>query len=437
VAVAATTFLALSRAVSVAEGVPGLRIAEYPGTFSVDSASTMAQHFRGKTLGEIVEALTAPRAATPAPSPRANGFQRILTTSDLDRIGAQFFDQRLTDGLAITIPTVDRVEAFLRYTDVAPEAELAVLRPANRRATPLTIAANAVMAGCRPKHMPLLMAAVEAIADPYYDLEQIGTTVCLNPFLLVNGPIIKELGLEYGQALVSRGPNPAIGRAFGLILRNIAGFIPGEQYMGTFGYIMPFVVAEDESGSPWEPFQVSHGFDRGVSTVTAGGTHNWGFQAAPCGEDPEGLLKIIAAELVKKINLNIAGIMGKFSMALILITPNVAQAIARGGYSKQEAENYLFENARVHIDQISFECKYGNASGGPETIRSLKEKGWPLPDRWVELEGQDATVPAMPYPGMIDIVVCGDPNRNKAMVLYAVYTRPTTKQVTLLAARHR
>ncbi len=406
------------------------RIAEYPSTIAIDSEAVIRENFEKKTFAEIIEALTKPVR-------KSEGGEKAISKGavgqiegTLEEINALFYKKNLTDGLPVIPPAVEKVEEFLKYTDRSPHEEIAVVPPGNLAATALIIAANGVMAGCRPEHMPILIAAVEAIADPHYDLEQNGTTAGLNPFLIINGPIIKQLGLEHGVGLVSRGPNPAIGRALGLIIRNVAGFIPGEQQMGTFGYILPFVLAEDEEGSPWEPFHVGHGFDRNTSTVTVGGTFNWGGQAFPSGTDPEGLLKIICREIVKHVNLSIQTLFGELTMCTVVINPSVAQNIARGGYSKKDAEKYLFENSRVKIGEISFESKYGNAEGGFQTIRGLMAKDWDTPKDWADLEDQpDVTVPVMAYPGLTHIVVCGDRTRNKAMVLYTCYNRPTTKEI--------
>ena len=420
--------------------MPGLRVAEYPSTLSIDSEAVIRENFEKMTFNQVIEALTEPVKESGGRQENISEGTFEEMEGTFEEINEFFYKRNLTDGLPIIPPTIERVEEFLRYTDRSPHEEIAILLPGNLRATPSIIAANGVMAGCRPEHMPILIAAVEAIADPDYDLEQIGTTYGLNPFLLINGPIIKQLGIEHGVGLISRGPNPAIGRALGMIIRNIAGFRPGEQRMGTFGYILPFVLAEDEEGSPWGPFHVGRGFDRNTSTVTAGGTVNWGGQVFPSGTDPEGLLKIICREIVRNVGLRTQSLpMGltKMAMCTVIINPSVAQGIARGGYSKKDAEQYLFENSRVTIREISFEFKYGNPLGGSQTIRSLAATEGASLKEWKEcadLEDQpDVTVPAMGYPGLTHIVVCGDRVRNKAMVFYTCYNRPTTKEIKLPA----
>ena len=429
VAVAGTSFLSLVHLLGEQEGVPDVRVAEYSGTFSIESESQMREKLETSTFKEILEGLTKPVSALRGSTAATTGKDGVITGT-FEEINEIFRNQKLTDGLPIVPPTAEKVAGFLKYTDRLAHEEIAVLPPGNLRATPAIIAANGVMAGCLPEHMPILIAAVEAIADQNYNLEQIGTTGGVNPFLLINGPIVKQLGIEFGIGLASRGPNPAIGRALGLLIRNIAKFRPAEQYMGTFGYIMPFVLAEDEENSPWEPFHVARGFDSGTSTVTAGATQTWGFQAFPSGTDPEGQLQAICQDIVKRIVLWGPLLHKDGHMATVLITPPVAQLIARAGYSKQDVENYFFENSRVSIRDLNLLLKHGYCCGPTETIRGMIDKKLGIPEEWGDL-GPDDTVPALGYPGVIKIAVCGDRTRNKTMALHASYVRPVTREIKL------
>ena len=125
-----------------------------------------------------------------------------------------------------------------------------MLPQANLAAVPWNIAANAVMAGCRPEHMPVLIAAVEAIADNAYNLNNIGSTWGVLPFLLVNGPAAARLGIENGAQLVNKGANPAIGRALGLIIRNIAGYKLAPQLHGHVRLSDEFRGGRERGGVP-------------------------------------------------------------------------------------------------------------------------------------------------------------------------------------------
>lgn len=431
VAVAGTSFLPLVDLLGKQEGIPGVKVAEYRGTFSIDSESDIRKKLEEGTLDQIVAALTGP-ANSMSRSAAASGTEDVVLSGTFEEINESFRAQNATDELPIIPPTVRKVEEFLRYTDRSPDEEIAILRPGNLRATPAVIAANAVMAGCRPEHMPILIAAVEAIADKNYNLDQLGTTGGVNPFLLINGPIVKELGIKFDTGLVSRGPNPAIGRALGLIIRNVAKLRPAEQYMGTFGYIMPFVLAEDEEKSPWEPYHVEHGFRTNTSTVTAGATQNWGFQAFPSGTEPEGHLQAICQDIVKRIVLW-GPLMHKDSQMLtVLITPSVARALADGGYTKQDVKKYLFENSRVSISHIDLALKYGYAWGESQTIGGLIKMKLGPPEEWRDL-GPDEMVKILIYPEVVNIAVCGDPSRNKTMALHAAYVKPVTREIKLPA----
>jgi hypothetical protein len=430
VVIAATSFLTLAHELAEAEGMPDLRVAEYPGTLSVNTEAELRENLKNRTFSQIIEALIEPFDKSLVEPDIPDNQETSVFTGTLEEINEFFYIKKWSDGLAIIPPTKERTEEFLKYTSLAGDEDIAVLPPGNLRATPRIIAANAIMAGCRPEHMPILIAAVEAIADPHYDLEQMGTTTALNPFLIINGPIIRQLKLEYGTSLISRGPNTSIGRALGLIIRNIANLRPAEQNMGTFGYIIPFVLAEDEEDSPWEPFHVDQGFDKNTSTVTAGGTSNWGGQIHPSSTEIKGLLRLICRGIVKEVYLSGSARFGHQQMLTVVINPGVAKAIARSGYSKKAVEEHLFHNSRVPIEEVNFDLRYFHSSDFGTTIQESFEMGRDTPRDWIALEPHD-TVPVMAYPGLIHIVVCGDLNRNKAMALHGLYSRPTTKEIKL------
>jgi hypothetical protein len=188
-------------------------------------------------IDQIIDGLTRPGAEGKSPRHGDAGDPgEMVCRGTFDEVNRFFLDKEWSDGLPIVPPTMDRIEKFLKYSPREPDAEIAVLPQSNLKATPFNIAANAVIAGCRPAEMPLFIAAVEAIGDENYNLNNIGTTWGVLPYLLINGPIVRQLKIEYAGQLISKGPNPSIGRALGLIVRNIAGYRPGRNYMGTFGY---------------------------------------------------------------------------------------------------------------------------------------------------------------------------------------------------------
>ena len=342
VVVTTTGFTTIARAAAKAEGLSSVRIAEYPGAVGVHSEDLIVRNVEQVLFGRIVEGLTQAPAGTAEPAAAgARKPDEIVFEGSFEEINAHFRSLSWSDDLPIVPPTPEKIKAFLDHTSRAPNDRIAVLPQANLVATPLNIAANAVMAGCRPDSMPLLIAAVEAIADNNYNLNNIGTTWGVLPFLLMNGPALGRYGVETGGQLVSKGENRAIGRALGLIVRNIAGYKLGRNYMGTFGYPMNFVIAENDGENPWEPYRVEHGFKREDTTVTACGTVTWGWPPAIYGTADktaaQTALEFLSLELTKKpclARLAERGQNGFRNMITIMIAPPVAKSLSAEGWSK-------------------------------------------------------------------------------------------------------
>jgi hypothetical protein len=436
VSVAIKGFTDLAHFAAKAEGVEDLVVAEYPVAIGIQKPDEIRGTVREFLIDQIIDGLTKTReGAASAGEPGEWNPEQIVFDGTLEEVNDFFLEQGWSDGLPIIPPTIERVRKFFAFSNRAPDEEIAVLPLANLKAIPWNIAANGVLAGCRPEFMPLLMAAVEAIGDEHYNLGNIGTTGTLVPFLLINGPIVKQLGIETRGQLISKGPNPAVGRAFALILRNIAGYRPGKNYMGTFGYQMPFVLAENEDESPWEPFHVEHGIDSNTSTVTAGATMIWGYPPAPHSRpDKSGAqvtLELLCREMYKKTILHCLPERGPDAfrhMITCLLTPPVAKSLADAGYSKQDIREYLYENARVSLRELEWHTRYSFAQ--PMTTREKVERGL-FPEEY--LVGPDEMVRVLPSPDVVHIVVCGEPGRNRIMGFHAVYIQPTIKAIKLPA----
>lgn len=432
VVVTTTGFTNIAKAVGKSEGITNLRVAEYPGAVGVHPPELVDANVENVLFDRIVSELTQarPESREAAAAPAQAG-DAIVCEGTFDEINARFREQGWTDELPIVPPTRERVAAFLRHTQRAPDEPIAILPQANLAATPRNIAANAVMAGCAPEMMPVLIAAVEAIADNEYNLNNIGSTWGVMPFLLINGPLAKQLGIENGAQLVNRGANPSLGRALTLIIKNIAGYKYGSRYMGTFGYPLNVVICENEDETPWEPYHVEHGFKREDSTVTACGTVTWGWPPAIYGTARQSAaitaLKFLALETTKKpclARLVERGDNGFRNMITFMIAPPVAKALAAEGYTKQKIREYVYEHARVPASELEFLIEFGHS----EAFRfpDMVERGL-LPKEY--LVGPDEMVRVLPNPDVINIVVCGDPDRNRLMVLWGGYISPVTKKV--------
>jgi hypothetical protein len=429
--VTATGFSNLARHTGKSGGIADLRIAEYPGPLGIHNSAQIEQNIESTLIERIVAGLTqaADSAATTRDSidPRA-----IVYSGTPEDINRYFIDKEWSDGLPIVPPTVAKVEQFLRTTERRADETIAILQSANLRATPWNIAVNAVMAGCEPRHMPLLIAAVEALGDERCSLNNIGSSSGIFPFVLVNGPIAKQLGIESGAQLISRGANPAIGRAIGFIVRNIAGFRPGGSYMGTFGYPLAFALAEHDD-NPWEPFHFEQGFDRNANTVTVGVTNNWGAAPAPYDTPDRGgaqvALELISREIIGKtrlFNFPGRGPDAEAVMITVLLSPPVAKSLADAGYSKQDVKRYIYEHTRMRLADFDWVVRYTNII--PTTARKRAEEGV-LPPEF--MGAPDDLVRVLSSPDILHIMVCGDPHRNRLMVLEGGHTRPTTREIRL------
>jgi len=430
--VTTTGFSVLARLVGKAGGVEDLRVAEYPGPLGIHDGETIARNVEHALIDKIVVGLTQPAAGSSGVLSTTSDPSKAVFAGTEDEVNRYFNAQDWSDGLPFVPPTIARVAQFLQFTDRAPDEAVAVLASANLRATPRNVAANAVMAGCRPEHMPLILAAVEALGDERASLNNLGSSSGIFPFVLVNGPIVQQLGINPGAQLVSRAPNPAIGRAIGLVIHNIAGFRPGASYMGTFGYPLAFALAEHPD-SPWEPFHVENGFSADTNTVTIGVTNNWGSAPAPYDTPTQSgaktALDLLCKEITQKTRLFHfpgRGPNAEHVMITLLLSPPVAQSLAAAGYSKQDVKRYVHEHTRMRLADFEWVLKYTNIF--PTTAHERVEAGV-FPAEF--LGAPDALVQVVSSADILHIVVCGDPHRNRVMVLEGGHTRPTSKEVRL------
>ncbi len=261
-----------------------------------------------------------------------------------------------TDGLPIVPPTEERVQRMLAYCDRPWDAAIAKLPPRWGEATPLRLAANAVMAGCRPEYFPIVILALEAMCEQPFNLYGIqATTHQCAPLVIVNGPIGRELGINSGHNAFGPGvqSNATIGRAIRLALINIGGAIPRIGDMATFGSPAKYTycVAENEAESPWEPLHVERGFPREATTVTvfaAEGPHNINDHESTTAQ---GILKMVAGTMA------ITGANDVYYEAqpLVAFGPEHAATVAAGGFSKADVQRFLYENARLPLGKFSRE----------------------------------------------------------------------------------
>ena len=149
------------------------------------------------------------------------------------------YETSWTDGLPVVPPTEERVRQFIEYVDRSPEELVAEVPPLGGRATIERIAVNAVMAGCLPEYMPVVIASIQAMMDERFNLRGVQCSTGIHsPLVIVNGPIVQRLNINSGYNCFGQGwrANATIGRAVKLILVNLGGAIPGETNKSTFGH---------------------------------------------------------------------------------------------------------------------------------------------------------------------------------------------------------
>jgi len=247
----------------------------------------------------------------------------------------------LTDGLPVVVPTPSRVDRMALASGNDPDMVIGAMGPGNGVATIEKIAVAAVMAGCVPDHMPVVLAAVKAVINPVFDLTEMqATTHCTAPLIIVNGPARFSCGpisSGYGALGPGHRANASIGRALRLAMINIGGGRPGSSDMALLGHPGKFTycLAENEEESPFEPLHTSFGFERDESIVTVMGAeapHSVLFGAD--GDDPKsykGLLDILAIGLANPATNNAILTGGS---ALIILNPEHAAVLADAGLNR-------------------------------------------------------------------------------------------------------
>ncbi len=262
----------------------------------------------------------------------------------------------LTDGLPIVPPTAERVNAMLAHNRYNADQEISMLPPGFETVTAGNVAICAVMAGCKPEYMPVLVAAVDALSDMNFNLVGIATTTgSAAPIYIVNGPIVERIGLNAKNNALGSGhrANATIGRAMTLILQNIGGAIPGEVDMATLGQPAKYACcfAENIEESPWSPLHVDRGFAPDASVVTVVGISGTGEVNDSDSQDAAGLAQTFAQSML------IAGVSGGAGLLgggepLCILPPEWAAMFHRDGYTKQKAKQTIWEQAVLPVEKL-------------------------------------------------------------------------------------
>jgi hypothetical protein len=327
-----------------------------------------------------------------ARTPRVGDFprQRVELVRDVDPVGEvnRLFQERgWTDGLPIVPPTLARVDDMLGASPLGRHASLGEMEPLGGVATVEKVATNAVMAGCRPEHFPVVLASVQAILDPAFNLRGVQTTdENVAPLLIVNGPAARRLGINAGWGVLGPGwpANAAIGRAARLVMTNLGGGWPGAVSFAGLGQPARYslCLAERED-TPWPPLHVELGYRPEQSTVT-----------------------VLRAETVINVTGGLdelASVMGSAAslfgilhggMPGVILSPFTARRLAGEGWTRADVRREL--HARGRLAAETWRRSWLHA-----TVRA---SDWP---RWARAAAEEGSIPAVREPDDITLVVAG------------------------------
>ncbi len=318
-------------------------------------APEMAAAKADRTIEEIIH-----QATKGDPKSVSSAMQKIYPAAmvnvddSLESVNDLFYRNAWTDGLPIIPPTPERVERMLTGTTLKPDTLIGLIPPRMGAATVQVIAINAVMAGAKPEYLPVIIAAVKAAIQPEVELRRwLMSTRPTYVSMFVQGPIVKELGIQYGQSALSPGPKPngVIGRALMLTLRLLGGIIsPPDKVstmttLGTPNY--SFCLGENEDALPkgWNPLRVDSGCKLEDSVVSVFGTCLPGMQNDHDSTDAIGVLQSTCYHIGGRLNR--PGGVDDHAGMVILFGPEHAATIAKGGFSKEDTKKYIFENAKI------------------------------------------------------------------------------------------
>lgn len=416
--VCSTSFLGLGRAQQKALGVPHMPIVQIPHPFGTRSREELRE-IANRCVEDIAQALcekneqqSVQAPSTPMAAPRALSFE---VDNDLEQINRLFIKKRWADGQLIAPPSVEAVKHMLRHTHLAPDHIVATVAPAMGVATVEYIAIQAVMAGCYPEYLPVLIAATEAVTTPAFHLQAIQATT--NPSavgLIINGPAARWLEVNSGSGCMGPGhwANATLGRALRLILLNIGGAWPGEMDRATQGQPAKysFCWAENEAASPWEPLHVERGFSRDDSTVTVvGALGTWSMNmTAKKGEE---VIAMIADTMQYPASSDY--IYG--GAPFVVLSPQHAHLFHREGWNKAQVRQRLWESSKM----------LAGRSKGNEFDRLVNGRRGELGPI-----NENTLIPISEKPEDISLVVAGGTGSHSVFLPVSAHTRSVTKAIT-------
>lgn len=412
-------------------GFDRLALAPTLGHVDAQSADVMIENFIEHTVALVISGLTQPSTGPDADRADATGISTepaaldSVAVGSLDEVNQLFIERGWSDGLPVIPPTRERVEAFVAVTGHDPWKTLGVAASSGRDITVWSIAVNAVMAGCRPEHLPVLLATAEILADPAYGAEHSGNTTGADALMIINGPSAESLGFNSGPGAMREGAhaNTSAGRWLRLYLRNVFDFTAAEHDKATFGNSARVALVEDHQtlvDIGWRPLSAAFGHSIDDDAVTMARFNSGAIIGSVYGSSPDEILPYLGNGLTRVTGWDLTHLYGLGHdqyQPLLVLSPILARTFANAGWSKVDVQTGLFESARIPASL--FEALIGqwtNLTAGRRRLTDLVAEGL-LPPVFAQSDDPDRLVPIVTRPERIMIAVAGDPNRTNAYAL--------------------
>jgi hypothetical protein len=417
-------FAGQARATARGLGYDGLPLAVTVGHVDAQSAEVMIENFQRSTIDQIIAGLTTEDPTDAAANTEPAALD-IVARGTIDEINAAFVDHGWTDGNPIIPPTRELVERYLEGSGHDPWKTVGLAPSSGRDLTIWSIAVNAVMAGCRPEHLPVVIAMAEILADPAYGAEHSGNTTGADALVILDGPAAAALGFNAGAGAMREGvhANTSVGRWLRLYLRNVCGFTGDEHDKATFGNPARPVLTEDRQclrAIGWPSVAEQLGCDGDDDVVTMARINSGTIIGSVFGASPDEIVPYLANGLVRVTAWDLTHVYGLGHdqyQPILVLSPLLARVFASAGWGLTEVREALFRHGR--IEALTFERfigEWSNLTAGRPRLADLVSSGV-LPPVFAESDDPHRLVPIVTRPERFLVAVAGDPSRANAYAM--------------------
>lgn len=418
-----TEFIDDAKSAASDRGMPGIRMLALPADkyyvarSNKQEVQEIVDQFFDRMIGDLTRPLTAEEAHPSQAQKLLENANIKVTGKDYvdaaQKLNDLFLDSRWADGLPIVAPTPELVKAMEAGSTLPPDKVIGQVAPKGGTGTVEKIAINSVMAGAKPEYFPVILAAMEGLTDKHFDLTHVmASTGSFTPVVIVDGPIAKELNFNSGIGMLGIGwrANSTVGRAIQLSLLNLGQTWPQVNFMGLTGRLEGYTFytfAEDTGKSPWEPYNVSQGFQAGDSTVTVSSAGNpsvfGGGAVAPW--TAQGVIDQMVASIKNR------GVAWPHAQKhIVVLHPDCAVELASKGYTRKSLQEYFYEQTRVPYEKlVGGTAAFGEGSE-EALIRASVADGRIRPERaqiFLDNLKPGGRVPVVQSPEDFHIVVAG------------------------------